>query len=286
MKQRAEDSKPLNECIIEMMERFGAQLLAAGLKEPDRESRSWHWMFYRPETELTAFAVNLQGKEDCVEIIYGFASTAFLRMDGIEPSQAESITIDDTDMAVRQKEIIWSFEDERAAEERIRALYEAYRFMEKDALLADKKARQKRFLDTIAVLLKPLGFKKKGTRWTKALTDGFSLEFHAQKSAFSDRYYFNVSIHRENVPAHCICYYTRLALNNQYLIDWQTTEKDEWRTFAEETAESTLRLLSETPLTELGRLPHIWESCHCRRECCGDCWVQKKPWEAKKQVSE
>ena len=108
MKQRAADSRELNPKIIERMETYCAQLLTAGLKEPDRESRSWHWLFYRPETELTAFAVNLQGREDCIEIVYGFASTAFLRMDGIEPSQAESITIYDTDMAVRQREIIRS----------------------------------------------------------------------------------------------------------------------------------------------------------------------------------
>ena len=144
MKQKAEDARNLNGEIIERMEKYCSMLLAAGMKEPDRQSKSWHWMFYRPETELTAFAVNLQGKEDCVEIVYGFASTAFLRMDGIEPSQAVSITIDDTDMAVRQREIIRSAEDEKAAGERIRALYEAYRFMEKDALLADKKARQKK----------------------------------------------------------------------------------------------------------------------------------------------
>lgn len=40
-----------------------------------------------------------------------------------------------------------------------------------------------------------MGFKKKEAKWTKALQNGRALTFEAQKSAFSDQYYFNVIVH-------------------------------------------------------------------------------------------
>ena len=281
MKQRSDDAVQLNEQIIERMERYCSQLLATGMKEPDRQSKTWHWMFYRLETELTAFAVNLQGREDCVEIVYGFASVAFLRMDGQEPSQAESITIDDTDIAIRKKEIVRSPEDEQRAGERIRAFYEAYRSLEKDALLAEKKARQKKFLDTIAVRLKPLGFKKKAARWTRQLRDGFALEFYAQKSAFSDEYYFNVSVGKIGDPTYGSCFYTRVTPKGMRITDWQLIPEADWEAFLDSVIENTLKPLMATPFEELGRQERLWENCNCARTKCAQCWVEKNLWEAK-----
>ena len=45
----------------------------------------------------------------------------------------------------------------------------------------------------LADAFNPLGFKKKGTVWTKNLLDGGYIEFNAQKSMYADVFYFNVS---------------------------------------------------------------------------------------------
>ena len=45
--------------------------------------------FYRPDTELTAFFVNLEPTGEGIRIFYGFASTAFTRMRGDENSLRE-----------------------------------------------------------------------------------------------------------------------------------------------------------------------------------------------------
>ena len=46
----------------------------------------------------------------------------------------------------------------------------------KDDILALKKERQKAFLSRIHAYLKPLGFAKKASKWTKKLPDGFVFE--------------------------------------------------------------------------------------------------------------
>jgi len=281
MKQRSADAAPINGHIEEMMERFCTQLLAAGMKEPDWESASWHWKFYRLDTDLTAFAVNLQGRDDGVEAVYGFASLAYLRMDGKEPAETESIPLSDTQITIRQMSVIRTPEDEREAEARIREMYEAYHLCDKDALLKEKKERQKQFLNTIAVRLKPLGFKKKGAKWTKPLEKGYELTFEAQKSAFSDQYYFNIRIEKSNDSTFGSCYYTRAVPENRKITDWQLIGEVEWTAFLDDLTENKLRPLMETPLEELGKQAWLWENCHCRREKCSECWVQKNLWEAK-----
>lgn len=149
--------------------------------------------FFRQATEQTAFVVNLdEDDESCISIMYGFASAAYMSGDG---EWFLNYGSDMENCQVRNILWIWDSESEDDAKKRISEFYEQYKTHSKEEILSVKKHRQKQFLDHFAHTLKPMGFKEKGAKWTKALQNGRALTFEAQKSAFSDQYYFNVIVH-------------------------------------------------------------------------------------------
>ena len=92
--------------ILEKMNRFRASLLRCGMREPTkRQSKFWHWLFYHPVTDLTAFVVNLRAKKSSIEIVYGYASTAFTRRAGDEKALLES-GISDENITIREKVLL------------------------------------------------------------------------------------------------------------------------------------------------------------------------------------
>ena len=73
--------KQLPKEIQSKMERYRTELLAFDMREPTMgQFPAWHWLFYKPMTELTAFVVNLKCNEFCVEVIYGYTSTTYKLM--------------------------------------------------------------------------------------------------------------------------------------------------------------------------------------------------------------
>jgi len=192
--QIAVDSKPLSSEIRTKMEKYRADLLVSGMLEPSkRESSVWHWFFYKPTTELTAFIVNLTGTDHYIEVVYGYASTAFTRFAGCENCLIES-GVRDEEITIREKIVICDEADEGTARNQITKMYERYLQTPKDELLIEAKAKRKAFIQQIAVKLKPMGFRKNANTWTRALEGDYYVTFNAQKSAFSDEYYFNVYI--------------------------------------------------------------------------------------------
>ena len=149
--------------------------------------------FYRPDTELTAFFVNLEPNGDGVRIFYGFASTAFARMKASENTLIE-MGINESNSALRFMIPFCAEAMETDAAEQIAAVYEQYRGTEKDALLGVIKERRKAWIARIAVALKPLGFKKKGNEWNKVLPSGHTLYFAADKGSYSDGYNFDARL--------------------------------------------------------------------------------------------
>ena len=217
--QIAEDSKPLSDEKLKTMERYREQLLAAGMLEPTRlKSSTWHWLFYKPVTPLTAFIVNLRGSDAHIEVVYGYASTAFTRMANDENALIER-GVRDEEINIREKYVIRCAPDEESAKLRIREMYDRYLHTEKDDLLLCAKAKRKEFIQMIAVRLKPLGFKKKANSWTRALESDYYVMFNAQKSAFSDEYYFNVYIGKNGTLHYGDCYYTRISMNDSATVD-------------------------------------------------------------------
>ena len=157
------------------------------------------------------------GEERCITILYGFASTAY--MIGDEEWFANHGS-DMDDCQVRNILSVWDDESEAAAKTSISNFYAQYKSHVKEDLLAVKKERQKEFLAHFACALKPLGFKKKGTKWTRALDNRRALTFDAQKSAFSDQYYFNVTVH-EASNLYATHSYERVVMYGSDIYNWQ-----------------------------------------------------------------
>ena len=180
--------------------------------------------FFRQATEQTAFVINLEDDEEgCITILYGFASTAY--MAGDEEWFANHGS-DMDDCQVRNILSVWDDASETNAQTSILNFYEQYKNHAKEEILAVKKERQKEFLAHLARALKPLGFKKKGTKWTRELGNGRALTFDVQKSAFSDQYYFNVTVH-EASNLYATHSYERVVMYGSGIYNWQLMTQDQ-----------------------------------------------------------
>ena len=275
--QISENPKPIPADIREKLENYRTQLLSAGFFEPTRHhSADWHWYFYRPDTDLTAFAVNLRGKDGWLEVTYGLASTAFTRMAGDENALA-LYGLSDTDITLRENFLVCDDSDAETLAAQIAGFFSRYRGTEKDALLDLAKEKRKAYITQFAAALKPLGFKKKATTWTRPL-DSFELIFNLQKSAYADEYYYNIRFQPAGSRDYRRCHESRISPGT---LDWQALTAQELDFFLNRTLLPTLQKFLETPLPELGRDPKIWKCCHCDHSLCPRCWVEKNVWEAK-----
>ena len=214
---------------------FRSQLLGAGFQE----AALWHsspklGLFYRPCTEQTAFVVDQLGTAHWVEVAYGFASTAFTRIKGNEDSLAKA-GVSATEIHLREKLLLASWEDEPSAREAVAALYRAYPFLEKEELFALVQEKRKAFLRQISQALRPLGFRKKGNAWTADLAPGTVLQWHAQKSGFSDEYYFNLFIRKQGAVYQGSCFYDRLHPAGLCPLDWQAMPPEVFQHFLDST---------------------------------------------------
>jgi len=252
---------------------YREKLLAAGFREADWDFRQYH--FYRCAADKVAFIVNLKDMGDYIRVVFGFTtvtdaeSAAFLKNHGI----------DDDDIKLRYLATIETDADAEHTTAQIRDILALHGGCSKDEILARKKERQKQFLQTITDRLKPLGFKKKNTTWTRPLEGDFLLSFQAQKSQWSDVYYWNISISHSAV-AFPQCFATRLVTNETALCNWQLLSTEEWASILDRAVIDYLLPFMHTPLAELGRRSEIWTGCMCNREKCQSCWVEKNLWEA------
>ena len=103
--------------------------------------------------------------------------------------------------------------------------------------------------------------------------------FNVQKSSFSDEYYFNVYISKNGTNKYGDCYYTRVAPQGMCPMDWQALTKEEFDFFLEETVLPTLSKIINTPLNDLGKISAYWSGCHCKRNKCESCWIEKNLWD-------
>lgn len=194
--------------------RYKQMLFEKGFSEAKKKSGR----FFRQATEQTAFVFNLEDDGDnCVTILYGFASTAYMLGDEEWFSNHGS---DAEECQVRNICCIYDEKTENEIGESILQFYNQYKDCSKAEILAVKKERQKAFLAHFARALKPLGFKKKGTRWSKTIDGKKTLSFDAQKSAYSDQYYFNITVHNPSD------YYSafsneRVVMYGKNIYNWQ-----------------------------------------------------------------
>ena len=245
-------------------------ILKANFQEAEWEFRQFS--FYRCTLEKVAFIVNLKDYGDHIGVTYGFTSI-------IDQDHLRHYGEDNSNIKIRFHSVIKTDEDKIAVASEVKRVYDTYLNRSKDEILSLKKERQKQFLQKIAEKLKPLGFKKKGAKWTRFLDSEFCLEFEAQKSQWSDEYYFNVSVYHKDVQfPHC--YGTRLNTNGKGIYNWQLMTDEELDCLLNEAIQSILISIINTPLAKLGCHKKIWQGCTCQRNKCNTCWVQKNLWEA------
>ena len=163
---------------------YRTALLEAGFHETPRGR------FLRSNTDQTVFIVNLTDEGYGVTAVYGFNPSSI--MGDSNYYFKNGVTSDECKL--RKSAFLITGEDNQQAKESIESFYHTYYALEKSELLAETKDKQKAFLNRFAVRLKPLGFKKKGTQWTKILPSQYQITFYAQKSSYSDQYYFRFNI--------------------------------------------------------------------------------------------
>ncbi len=268
------NDRPHPEATRAQLAAYRERLIAVGFSEAAAASGR----FYRADTEWTAFAVNLTGDAFGVDVVYGYASTAFTRMAGDETSLAQ-YGCSEINLCKRVR--IAHGEDPSHAENAVRALYAAHRGVDKDALLSLVKEKRRAFIQTIAAQLKPLGFRKVRSTWTYTRSDGHQVLFTLQKSMYADRYYFNVDIRPAGAVYPRICADFRVLLADEECLPWQELGEAAMTSFLAEELLPALRHLAFTPLDELGRDPFLWENCCCDRTRCETCWVERNVWEAR-----
>ena len=266
---------PEEDCLTrrntERMLAYRDDALKGGMKEAEWK----HFHFYRYTTEKAAFVVNIRDYGTRIRVVYGFTSI-------LEEEHFTHWGEDDEDIKLRHAAIIQSDEDEAEAARATQAVFEQYRHTAKDDILALKKERQKEFLSRIHAYLKPLGFAKKASKWTKKLPDDFVLEFEAQKSAYSDVYYFNISLYPVGQP-YPACFSTRLTTDGKQTHNWQILTDERFREIMARAIETYIRPILQTPRSELDKDFRVWEGCLCQRNRCETCWVEKNLWEAKEE---
>lgn len=134
--------------------------------------------------------------------------------------------------------------------------------------------QQKAFLQRITAQLKPLGFRKKAANWTYQRGDGYEVVWNAQKSAYSDGYYFNLYLHRVGMRELYGCIDTRPMGG---LLDWQTVPGEEFDARLSAVIDERIRPLMTLPLAEIARQPERFGRPHvCEPRRCADCWYPKK----------
>ncbi|MBR6776469.1 MAG: DUF4304 domain-containing protein [Clostridia bacterium] len=242
---------------------FREKLLKAGFEEAKDDF--WQFNFYRYTTEKAAFILNLNDLGDSISVTYGFTSIP-------DEEILKDRGVDNCDIKIRFSAIV-ADDNEKTAADEIQGIFNTYRHLSKDEILNLKKEKQKEFLQKIADRLKPLGFKKKGTKWIKQLEDNFCLEFCAQKSAWSDEFYFNISVYdsKINLP----CYNTRLRLNGKELCDWQLMSDEDFTVLMDSAMRILLPVIN-TPLDKLGGKEEFATHSICKRNKCESCWVKKE----------
>lgn len=224
----------------------------------DREGRFWE-----KAPHGFAYVLNLLPQEDALLIEAGFLFPA-------DWDFIASIGERDTGIRLRVIRRVRTEEELHAAMAEVEALRNTWFNATREELKAHIAALQKAFLQRITAQLKPLGFRKKAANWTYQRGDGYEVVWNAQKSLYSDGYYFNLYLHRVGMRELYGCIDTRPMGK---LLDWQTVPGEVFDAQLAAVIERSIRPLMTLPLAEIAQNPPLFgkpDLCTPRR--CADCW--------------
>ena len=238
---------------------FKRVLLEHGFMEAEFyvEDRLWKWKYYKETAPDVAFIVNLEPYDDYLEIYYGYASTAFTKMAGCADT-LRKYGVDSDGINVRKKAKYVFGDSENPLQEDIKAFHDEHFHLSKEEILNLQKAKAKEFINKINLILKPLGFKKKGNAWTISLINNYVLSFYASKERYCDTYRFSYSINNlENKnPINC-CLHIDIGYeykSQRYDYNWQCYSDAELDAFLDFIKEEILSPIMAANLSELKKL--------------------------------
>ena len=217
---------------MEKYEGYVAELLAHGFSAAKEKP----YRFYKFTGDYIAFIVNLKEGEFSPSVFYGYA-LIWRSEDTMESFLREGD--DGFYCKLRGEADLSCGAEEAEARDAITSLYEKYKSAAREEIIAAAKEKNKEFIGIIAKILKPLGFKKTGTKWRYELCENRTLWFQAQKSQFADEYYFNVIISPKD-DFYDYLHYERADLKGSYTLDWQMISADEAERFFRDIAENKL----------------------------------------------
>ena len=191
------------------------EILNSNFNEASDDYRQFN--FYRILNDKVAFIVNLRDKGDFIEATYGFTTI-------VDLNYFKECGEDNDNIKLRCQKRIINDSDELNLRTEIEKVYNLYKNISKEDLLKLKKEKQKEFINKINNKLKPLGFKKKNTKWNKLLDNNFTLEIFIYKSQWSDVYYFDVSLYDPDGKDYS---YNRINTNGRGTYNWQVLTDEE-----------------------------------------------------------
>ena len=201
------------------MEKYVSELLAHGFCRAVEKP----YRFYKFTGDYIAFIVNLKEGEFYPSVFYGYA-LIWRTDETLESFMREG---DCGFFCKLRGEADLSCEaEEAAARESIGALYEKHKNATREEIKTAAKEKNKEFIGIIAKTLKPLGFKKTGTKWHCELNEKLTLWFQAQKSQFADEYYLNIIISPKD-DFYEYLHYERADWKGSYTLDWQMISREE-----------------------------------------------------------
>lgn len=258
------------------------RLIASGFSE----ALKFEGNFYKPDTQYTAYFVNFKNRGDRIGICYGVASTAFTRMAGCENSLVDYGILNE-DACIRYFIYLEQPEDISETEMAIRKHLLLHKGISKEDLLLHIKERRKVFLNTIHRVLKPEGFKRKGSEWTYHLSPDHVLQFVADKSSFCDSYRFLIMIRSEKklFPTYSWCNMYEMQPsredaydpNSAFRFDWQLNSDAELKGILHDFVDEYVLPAKKMGLDQLGRMEYIKNRCNCNKKCCESCWIDAMP---------
>ncbi len=255
---------------------YRERLLAYGMVNPKNKLGTEFQKFYKYTSDQSALVLNITDCGDQLFLCYG-ATTVSLSAD--YRSFFEENGDDNEDMNIRRCFKIKSEADEAEAAVRIKAFFAEYGTLTKEEILTRAKEMRKEFMKLITDKLKPLGFKKKSNSWKKPLENGFYIEFHADKSTYSDIYAFDIYLFRENIVPRCyrnVPEYNEDCVTYGSKLNWQLTSREAFARMLDESALPIIEHILATPQEEWAVDKSIASLVRlCDRTKCEDCPLKK-----------
>ena len=263
-----------NENAIEELKRYTnkcfdiySQLIKNGFKR----GIYYQERFYKYLTNQTAFVINIRDHGKFVNIVYGI-TTVSLNQELRE--HFEKFIQDDYNITLRNITSFATIDEENKISNDINDFYSKCHLLNKEELLDVSKEKRKEFINCFKTLLKPYGLKKKSNKWSKDLDGNLILNFYLNKSIYSDVYYLDLWINVQDKPNR-LCYSKRYAYNNNYTINWQFLNLNEFMQYLKKTLIEDIDLIINSKIDDLHLKDETFENTFCEKNICDNCKFNK-----------